>query len=847
MIVDYLEEQARDNPDRTFFLHRGRSFTFSDTHAASRSMAARLTARGAIVGASVALDLPNSPELVFLLFGGAMSGASFFMLNHRLTAAKKTELLDGFDVALTIDEATLADLTGAGSTSGRPEVSPHHEPDRPFIRMFTSGSTGLPKAAELSQRNLIEAARSSASYFLKPGEGRWQLVLPMYHVGGLQVMLRALVNGSSFILHDRYEREAVLRDLDSAHATHISVVDTILQDLLAADPGLLTRYQAIHLGGGPPNARTLEACRNLNLYVSYGMTEACATVAARPVRAFLAGPGAGGMEPLPGYRVSIAEPDDEGIGEIRISGSAVFGGYAYREGGNGDGTSATFDDDGSFRTGDRGRMEDGLLYVKERLSDLFISGGENVYPREVERALEAVPGVRAAAVIGVPDSRWGRRPVAFVTGEDLDPGSIDEALAGTLTRFQRPDQVFVLPELPHTGVGKLDKRALATRWANRIQIEKVTLYRILQPLVTPFRTSQTELTERESVIVEITDHAGRHGYSEGVAFSTPWYLPETVESTIASLTLDLIPTVLSRTYLHPAEVFPSFSTLSGNLMAKGALEPACWDLYGRIVDRPLPDLLADWLHEHGVSAALKTNSPAGVSLGIMPIDVTLERVACFVAQGYRRVKLKIQPGNDIERVSAVRDAYPDLMLTVDANRAYRADDAELFRQLDAFDLACIEEPIEAPIAEISAFQRLIRTPVSLDESIVTEDDLRAALEHPEIRNINLKIGKFGGVLPSLELYRTAAQRGIELWLGGMYETGVSKYLHAEFERLARFSIPGDISATRRYFERDIVIPEVTVENGSVVLTNEPGLGFELDRARIEDLLIEKIEVARDGR
>ncbi|TLM69556.1 MAG: o-succinylbenzoate synthase, partial [Actinobacteria bacterium] len=254
-----------------------------------------------------------------------------------------------------------------------------------------------------------------------------------------------------------------------------------------------------------------------------------------------------------------------------------------------------------------------------------------------------------------------------------------------------------------------------------------------------------------------------------------------------------------------------------------------------------PEILAEWA---GVEPG--SRAPAGVSLGVMPIEQTLAEVARFVEKGYRRVKLKIRPGDDVERVRAVREAHPDLMLMADANRGYGVADVGVFRALDEFDLVCVEEPVGGGIEALAAFQALISTPVCVDESIRDARDLDAVLASPNLRNVNLKIGKYGGVLPSLLAYRRCLEAEAQVWLGGMYETGVSKYLHAQFETLPGFTIPGDISETQRYFERDIVIPPVTVRDGDVVLPEGPGLGFEPDFERIGELLIDTIEMRRHG-
>lgn len=831
MLSDLLAADAARDGGRTFFTFRGSSYTVRDALERSRDLAQRMHGWGVVPGDAIALDLPNTDDAVFAILAGSMLGVSFFVLNHRLTGAKKAELLEGFDVAAVLDERLLAFVRETSPVAFEPALPSE---DDVFIRMFTSGTTGVPKAARLTYRNLISAAESSAGRLMRPGEGCWQLALPLFHVAGLQVLVRSLVNRSAFILYDRFDPEALLLDVASGQATHVSVVDKMLRELAARDRATVDRYEAILLGGGPARETTLAQTAGARVFTSYGMTETCGAAA-------VAGPGehAMGMLPLPGCSVRIAAPDAGGVGGILVSGPAVFAGYERREG---EPEPPDPFDGGWFRTGDSGRLVEGRLFVLERTSDMFISGGENVYPSEIEREILAVEGVREAAVIGVEDAEWGRRPVSFAVADAAAREAVTERLEQRLARFQRPDRVFWLDELPRTAIGKPDRAALQLRYRNRLEIVEVCLYRIRLPLTTPFRTSTGVMTERESVIVEVVDREGRRGYGEGVAFSTPWYSPETVRSTMDDLVTHLIPVVLRTAYLHPAEVSCSFAGLPAGPMAEGAIEPACWDLYGRITGKPMRQLMAEWA---GVAAG--DEAPAGVSLGIMSIERTLDEVGRYVARGYRRVKLKIEPGDDVERVRAVREAYPDLMLMVDANRGYGSDDVETFRTLDELGLVCFEEPIaHRGFAELSRFQERIRTPVSIDESFRTEDDVAEALAYPNLRNVNLKIGKVGGVLPALRIYRRCMAAGATVWLGGMYETGVSKYLHAEFETLPGFTIPGDISESERYFERDVVVPPVTVERGNVVLLSGPGSGFELDDARIEESLIERIRVVRDA-
>lgn len=836
MIFDQLVMAAEECGERVFLRYRERCFTFAEALEECRAMGAALEALGVRSGDRIAVDLPNTPDHVWVLFAADQIGASIFSLNRRLNDVAKSELVAGYGVAATVDETAL-DRARTPAASGR-DLAPgaqaafaEGDPGRAFITMFTSGTTGRPKAAGLTQANLLANARSANSVLCRHGEGAWQLVLPLYHVGGLQVVIRSLLNRSTILLYERFDPDTVVSDLARLGATHISVVDLILAALIGCGGERLRDYEVILLGGGPVNEATLSRAGDASVYVTYGLTEACSQVATSPLPEYRTR----GLELMPEIEVRVFDPDGYGVGEIAVAGPSVFDGYLVP--GVQEGRDRSRFEGRFFRTGDRGRLEDRFLHVEERLSDLFVSGGENVYPAEIERELCAISGVAEAAVIGVPTARWGRRPVAFVTAADgvtrLDPREVSGRLDARLSPFQRPDHIFVVDALPRGDLGKVDRGALQALWKSRIEVTAVNVYRIRQPLISPFRNSRVTMTERESLIVEVIDHAGRAGYGEGVAFATPWYTDETVDSTLATLRDVLAPVVLSRAYLHPAEVFDSFSGVEGELMAKGAIEPACWDLFGRIADVSFRELIGGF----------GQRAPAGVSLGVMPLGETLAEVERWVRKGYRRLKLKIEPGDDVARLRAVRERFPHLMLMADANRGYSSADIAIFQELDGLGLACIEEPIAAAsFADLAAFQRKISTPISVDESVRTEADLAGVLAHPELRNINLKIGKFGGVGPSLRLWRLARERGIEVWLGGMFETGVSKYLHAFFETLPGFAIPGDISETRRYFERDIVIPEVVAVDGAIVLPEGAGLGFELDFERMEELLIDKIEV-----
>lgn len=264
------------------------------------------------------------------------------------------------------------------------------------------------------------------------GRGLWQAVLPFFHVGGFQVLVRSVCSRWPLRIYERFDAAAVLRDAEVMHATHISVVDKMLQDMLNARPNALSQYECVLLGGGPLNAKTvaraLEA--EARVYASYGMTETSSQVA----NTLITPQFTGGMRLLPGYSARIVEPDAEGFGRLALRGPGVFGGYANAR--------AAFTVDGFFLTGDTAALHDGCLYVRERTGDMFISGGENVYPAEIVDALVRVPGVADAYVFGLPDARWGRRARS---GSGADAGGAAHSTRALRRRFPSGCRSFTFP------------------------------------------------------------------------------------------------------------------------------------------------------------------------------------------------------------------------------------------------------------------------------------------------------------------------------------------------------------------------------------------------------------------
>ncbi len=755
--------------------------------------------------------------------------------------------------------------------------------NKPALIMFTSGTTGYSKAVPLTWENICASAEISNEMLNSFGHGMWQAALPLYHIGGFQVIVRSLLNANPFMLYERFDATRILTDARTEGATHISVVDRMLQEMIHADRAsgdALRDYTCILIGGGPLNAQTMERARvrGARIYASYGMTETSSQIANAPaLPAF-----GGGLRLLPEYEAHIVDPGQDGFGRLAVKGPGVFAGYLNAR--------AAFTVDGFFLTGDTAALRDGLLFVKERTKDMFVSGGENIYPAEICQKLMSVEGVSDAHVFGVPDAKWGRRPVAFVERDaHAGPGSLKHRIRTTLTsqlsRLYMPKHIYALDEFPRTGIGKIDRAALEAMYEDRIEIRKVTLYRIRQKFKKPFKTAKGVLEYRESILVEVTDHAGRTGLGECVAFDTDWYLPETLDEDMRVLTQTLAPLVLHEGMLHPSEasrLFDAYPEAQDHPMACGALEPALWDLYGKIVKKPLwqllnayreaaetdpfvvdangqrtaPDVTAP-LSLSQIACALGRPMPstvrvlAGAVVGLGTVEETLASVEACVRAGYKRVKLKVAPGMARPQVAAVRAAYPHLMITVDANQSFTERTVDELRALDKYNVAWIEEPLDpkrtvgtGPIdlfARLSRLQRTMNTPICLDESIAHPRDLLTALTYPNLANYAIKIGKFGGVQPTLEFIRMAKARGISVWMGGMYDTGVSKRFHAAFETLPAASLPGDIGKPTRYFAKDITLPPYQVKAGLVTLNAEDesfGAGCELNHQVLREVWVD---------
>ncbi|MFO0908201.1 MAG: o-succinylbenzoate synthase [Isosphaeraceae bacterium] len=357
-----------------------------------------------------------------------------------------------------------------------------------------------------------------------------------------------------------------------------------------------------------------------------------------------------------------------------------------------------------------------------------------------------------------------------------------------------------------------------------MKIEQIDLQLVRLPLIRPFRTSSSSKAHLDHILVRVVSE-GLSGWGECASPSDPYYCPETVETCWHILGDFLAPAVLGKPWSSIDELVACYARVKGNGFARAGLEMACWDLLARHEGRSLASMLG----------GTRTEIFSGVSLGIEDDEAALlAQVDRYVAEGYRRIKLKIAPGRDIEVVRSVRRRYPDLPLQVDANSAYTLDQIDTLRQLDAFDLLLIEQPLaHDDIIDHARLQAAIRTPVCLDESIHSADDARKAIELGACKVINIKVSRVGGLREAKRVHDVCLARGIPVWCGGMHEFGIGRAANVAIASLPGFTLPGDVSGSDKYYHEDVVEPPVLAHDGAVPVPTAAGLGHEPVADRID--------------
>ena len=363
-------------------------------------------------------------------------------------------------------------------------------------------------------------------------------------------------------------------------------------------------------------------------------------------------------------------------------------------------------------------------------------------------------------------------------------------------------------------------------------IQSIELREIRLPLIHFFETSFGRTTERRILLARLTDANGVEGWGECTAGEGPFYSDEWTDTAWSTLVEFLGPMVLRQDIASAAHAFSLMRPVRGHRMAKATLETACWDLESRSAGVPL------WKHLGGTRSEVSS----GVSIGIQDTpEILLEKIRKEVDAGYQRIKIKIKPGWDLKIIERVRKEFPDIRLMGDANSAYKLSDVSLFQQLDQFNLMMLEQPLaHDDIFDHATLQRQIKTPVCLDESIRSAEDACHAISLGSCQIINVKLGRVGGHTEAKRIEQVARDNEIPIWCGGMLESGIGRAHNIAMSTLAGFTLPGDVSASGRYWEEDIIEPPVRVsERGTIKAPESPGIGFEINLPRIEALTVRK--------
>ena len=359
-----------------------------------------------------------------------------------------------------------------------------------------------------------------------------------------------------------------------------------------------------------------------------------------------------------------------------------------------------------------------------------------------------------------------------------------------------------------------------------MKIKSVELRTINLPLVRPFRTSFGTQYDRSLLLLKVTTHEGSEGWADCVAMVDPLYSPEYMSGAQDVLERFLLPTIFHHGEIRAEDVAELLKPFLGHQMAKATIETAILDA----------QLKLEGISFGSYLGSNKSKVDCGVSVGIAPtIDALVEEVSQYVTDGYRRIKLKIEPGWDIEPVRVIREMLPNMPLQVDANQAYSRTDTELLKGLDAFNLLLIEQPLdEHDVLGHALLAASVSTPICLDESITSLQSARDAIAMKATTVINIKPGRVGGYLESLRIHDLCVEENIPVWCGGMLETGVGRAANVALASLPGFTLPGDTSASSRFFKRDITNPFV-MKDGQLSVPTGPGIGVEIDRDFIEEL------------
>jgi len=369
-----------------------------------------------------------------------------------------------------------------------------------------------------------------------------------------------------------------------------------------------------------------------------------------------------------------------------------------------------------------------------------------------------------------------------------------------------------------------------------MRIERIELRHIRMQLINPFTTSMGTESFEEHIIVHV-DSEGVTGWGEVVVEPLPYYSYETVQTAGHILRDALIPAIIGKNFDKVDNVLSTWQWVRGHRMAKAGLEAAIWDIMAKQSNQSLSAYMG----------GVRDKVDVGVSIGIQntPTEIVAS-VKRFVDEGYGRINIKIAPGKDLDYIHSVRKAFPEILFQVDANSAYKLSDAGIFQQMESYDLLLIEQPLGyEDIYEHSLLQKQIKTPICLDESIHSRGDAQAAIELESCRVINIKPGRVGGFTESIKIHDLCFEKNIDLWHGGMLESGIGRAGNLALASLPGFNLPGDISASKRYFHEDIVEPEFVINQDSTMnVPQGPGIGVEINENKLKRITVCREEFSR---
>lgn len=362
-----------------------------------------------------------------------------------------------------------------------------------------------------------------------------------------------------------------------------------------------------------------------------------------------------------------------------------------------------------------------------------------------------------------------------------------------------------------------------------MKVQEIVIRQLKMTLKNPFTTSFGTIQDKQFLLLEAKDESGVVGWGESVAFEAPWYTEETMKTNWHILEDFLIPMVLNKQIHHPKEISQLFKGIKRNNMAKSTIEGAFWDIYSQLTNQSLSKVLG----------GSKEKIEVGISIGIQETaSKQIEVIEKALSDGYKRIKVKIKPGFDVELIRLIRKHFPNIPLMADANSAYTLEDLDLLKQLDEFNLMMIEQPLAFDdIVDHATLQKQMKTPICLDESITSFEAAKKAIHLNSCGVINIKIGRVGGIYEAMKIHDYCKEKGVPVWCGGMLEAGIGRAHNIALTTLSNFTLPGDTAGSNHYWEEDIITPEVVVENGYIRVPAKVGIGYEPNRKAIEKFTV----------